>query len=417
MSRLPQILYVTHRVPYPPDKGDRIRTFHILRSLSQKYQVYLACLADEPVSAETETVLRKYCKQLAIIPMNRLKRWGRMGWSILTGGVTSISAFRSHALDSVIWRWADAISFDLTLVSSSAMAPYVRMPALRNTPCVVDLVDVDSEKWKNYADAASFPKSMVFQREGKVLRQYEQHLAKTCDALLLVSDAESDLFRSFMPHAPVQTISNGVDLDFFKPSSTTLKQNQCVFVGALDYLPNIDAVCWFAQEVWPAVKQNCHEATFKIVGRRPSPQVQALSAMAGIEVVGQVPDVRPHVHESSVVIAPLRIARGLQNKVLEAMAMGKPVLSSPAALAGLHKHALHPAVCVTSINDWISQLLQLFSDPLQCQQLGNAGRNYVETWYSWESCMQPLHELFAKIMQKPAESGKIKPLCLGQPSR
>lgn len=417
MSRLSKILYVTHRVPYPPDKGDRIRTFHTLRSLSEKYQVYLACLADEPVSPDAEQVLQSYCNKLAIIPVNRLKRWGRMGWSILTGGVTSISAFRSLALEFIIRQWADTIPFDLTLVSSSAMAPYTRIPALRRVPCVVDLVDVDSEKWKNYAESVSFPKSMVFHREGKVLRQYEKYLAESSHALLLVSDAESDLFRTFMPTAPVQTISNGVDLDFFKPSCTTPQQNQCVFVGALDYLPNIDAVCWFAQEIWPAVKQNCHEATFKIVGRKPSPRVQALAAVAGIEVVGQVPDVRPYVHESSVVIAPLRIARGLQNKVLEAMAMGKPVLSSPAALAGLLKHAQHPAICVTSINDWISQLLQLFSDPLQCQQLGSAGRNYVEKWYSWESCMQPLHELLTKIMQKPAESGKIKPLCLGQPTR
>lgn len=416
MPHLPSILYVTHRVPYPPDKGDRIRTYHTLRYLSTRYKVHLACLADEPVSDSTQQVLHSLCEQVAIIPADRFKRWGRMGWSILTGGVTSISAFHSQVLQALIHQWSHNLEFDLTLVSSSAMAPYIAIPELRNTPRVVDLVDVDSEKWNNYAVSSFFPKSFVFQREGKALRRYERHLAKTSDALLLVSDAESDLFRSLVPDAPVHTISNGVDLEYFHPSHDEVRPNHCVFVGALDYLPNIDAVCWFAQEVWPEVTRKCPDATFSIVGRKPAPRVLALASIAGIEVVGQVADVRPHVHRSSVVIAPLRIARGLQNKVLEAMAMGKPVLSSPAALAGLHQHVPNPAQCVTTNSEWISRLLQLFNEPDLCHQLGRAGREYVESWYSWDRCLQPLHELFMKIMQKPVQSGKTQPLSLGAPA-
>lgn len=386
-------------MPYPPDKGDRIRTFHTLRNLAKNHHVHLACLADEAVPKETEQVLQGLCEQVAIVPIQTRMRKLKMAWSILSGGIASVTAFRSKALSSIIKTWSDEIEFDLALASSSSTAPYLEATRLHDVPSIIDLVDVDSEKWLNYSASAAIPKRWIYQLEGKALRKYEQQISAWAQAVLLVSEAESQLFRKFAPHAAVHTITNGVDLDYFQPGQETTVKHQCVFVGALDYLPNIDAVCWFANKVWPSIRKMHADAVVQIVGRRPVPAVQALAQIPGVEVVGQVPDVRPYVERAAVVIAPLRIARGLQNKVLEALAMAKPVVASPAALAGLHLHTSNPAVQVDSDENWVTLLGDLFSNDERRLALGKQGREYVEKHYHWDRCLEPLQQLIASITE------------------
>lgn len=390
------ILYLTHRVPYPPDKGDRIRNYHILRFLAERYSVHLACLSDEPVSYETRQVLNGICDRVAIIPLKSSTRRARMGWSLLTGQSASLSAFHSGELHSVIQKWSSGTGYDLALASSSSMAPYLDK-IRRTTPVMIDLVDVDSEKWLNYASSSRLLKSWIYRREGVALRKYELEISQWAKAVLLVSDAERDLFRGISPDAPVQTITNGVDLDYFQPTQKEAIPGRCVFVGALDYHPNVDAVCWFADEVWPRVRKANPQATFQIVGRQPVASVLNLSGLPGIEVVGQVPDVRPYVQDACVVVAPLRIARGLQNKVLEAMAMGKPVIAGPPALAGLRLDVPNPAVRVNTIADWVSTLTDLLHDSTRSNELGHQGRDYVERYYHWKSCLEPLQQLIHQV--------------------
>jgi polysaccharide biosynthesis protein PslH len=391
------LLYVTHRVPFPPDKGDRIRTFNTLRFLAERHDVHLACLADEEVATETRGELDRLCRRVAIHPVGSGLRWLKAGWSLVSGGTASVGAFRSASLAETLRGWVRETKFDLVLASASSVAPYLRFPELRDIPAIVDLVDVDSQKWLDYAAAASGVRKWVYGREGQALRHYEREVAAWARAILLVSEAESELFRGIAPQATIRTITNGVDLEYFRPDGTAAQRALCVFVGAMDYRPNVDAVCWFAEAIWPGVRRAVPEATFRIVGRKPAPAVEALQQHPGIEVIGQVPDVRPYVNGAAVVVAPLRIARGLQNKVLEALALAKPVVAGPPALAGFPPGHTPPALCASSPEEWISSLVGLFGDAERQGQLARAGREYVERHFHWDRCLEPLDGLIQQL--------------------
>lgn len=372
----------------------------------------MASLADEPVSQETREVLADLCESVAIVSVQSKLRKLRMAYSILTGGIASLAAFRSAQLEKVIDSWAASTPFDLAIASASNVAPYLESNRLSSVPKIVDLVDVDSEKWLNYASSSTFPKSWIYQREGSTLRTYEQHIASWAKAISLVSEAETDLFETIAPAANLQTISNGVDLEYFQPATIDPCPLHCVFVGALDYHPNIDAVCWFAENVWPQVRQKHSDAIFQVVGRKPIQAVLDLGRRPGIEVIGQVPDVRPYVHRAAVVVAPLRIARGLQNKVLEAMAMAKPVVASPAALAGLLQNVCNPAIRAESVEEWLTALDRLFSNKDRDKTLGQQGREYVEANYQWDLCLEPLHRLVENCPDHGSENKEPQPVTI-----
>jgi sugar transferase (PEP-CTERM/EpsH1 system associated) len=208
-----------------------------------------------------------------------------------------------------------------------------------------------------------------------------------------VSTAEVEVFREFCTWDCVYPVTNGVDLDYFSPRATPAENNGCVFVGAFDYKPNIDAACWFCREVWPEIHRRRPETKLRLVGRRPTPEVCHLSGKPGVDVIGQVPDVRPYLAEAAVVIAPLRIARGVQNKVLEALAMGKPVLASPQALAGLEHKPHLPALAATLPHEWIGLLVALLEDEGKRRELGAAGRRFVELYHAWDRCLEPFDRL------------------------
>jgi sugar transferase (PEP-CTERM/EpsH1 system associated) len=389
------LLYVVHRVPYPPDKGDRIRAYHILRHLSRHAEVHLACLADEPAAEATRSALERYCARVAVVPLGRRSRWLWALASATVGGSLSEGAFHSHALAALLRRWAEETTFHAALASASSVAPYLRVGRLRDVPAVVDLVDVDSQKWFDYAEASRAPRSWVYRLEGRRLRRREQALAEWARAVTLVSEHEVALLRPFVPQGIVHALGNGVDQEYFRPQECADGENGCVFVGALDYRPNVDGACWFAREVWPTIHARHPVARLRLVGRRPSPEVCRLGAIPGVEVIGQVPDVRPYVAAAAVAVVPLRIARGVQNKVLEAMAMAKPVLASPAALAGLGNGPDLPALRAAGVADWVSTLCNLLDDPARRQRLGLAGRQYVLRHRDWEHCLQGLVPLLS----------------------
>jgi sugar transferase (PEP-CTERM/EpsH1 system associated) len=397
-------LYVVHRVPFPPDKGDRIRAFHVLRFLAGRARVHLACLADEPAGDDVRGELGRHCARVAVVPAGGPWRWARAAASLACGGTASVAAFRSRALAGVLREWARETRFHAALASASSVAPYLQQ-AVPGVPAVVDLVDVDSQKWYDYAAAARGPRAWLYRTEGRRLRRLECRLAARARAVTLVSEAEVELFRRFCPSEEAHAVTNGVDLDYFRPHSPALAEEGCVFVGALDYRPNVDGVCWFVREVWPSVHRRRPGARLRLVGRRPAPEVLTLGRVPGVEVVGQVPDVRPHLAWAAVAVAPLRIARGLQNKVLEALAMRKPVVASPQALAGLRERLDLPALTATSPAEWVGHLDRLLGDEGLRRQLGAAGRRYAEAHHSWGRCLEPLAALLG-LPATPRKGGE-----------
>lgn len=386
------LLYLVHRLPYPPDKGDRIRAYHLIQHLSQRARVHLACLADEPVPSESVSALQEFCARVRVVPV-RSSRWARALSSLARGGTVTAGAFYSPGLVRVIREWARDTPFTAALASSSAMVSYMRRHELAGIPAVVDLVDVDSQKWLDYAAASRGARASLYRTEGRRLRKLESSLPSWARAVTLVSEAETELFRSFCPSPDVHTIPNGVDLEYFRQQSPALVEDGCVFVGALDYKPNVDAVTWFCKEVWPSVVHGHPNARLRLVGRRPVPEVLRLAEVPGVDVVGQVPDVRPHLAWAAVAVAPLRIARGVQNKVLEALAMRKPIVASPQALAGLRERLDLPALTATTPAEWAEHIGRLLDDEPLRRQLGAAGRRYVEAHHSWERCLEPLCDL------------------------
>jgi sugar transferase (PEP-CTERM/EpsH1 system associated) len=272
------------------------------------------------------------------------------------------------------------------------LSTYLRIPELRGTPKVIDLIDVDSEKWYEYATASSGPRSWLYRLEASRLRRLEQDLATWTKAITLVSDPEVGLFRRFCARGSVHAVGNGVDLEYFHPHPSP-SDATCVFVGALDYRPNVDGVIWFCKTVWPEVRRRRPDASLALVGRNPAPAVRALAAMPSVNIVGQVPDIRPHVARAAVAIAPLQIARGVQNKVLEALAMNRAVVASLPALEGLAAEPGRHLVAATTTSEWVDCLVQLFADPRLRDRLGAAGRQYVEEHHRWERCLDPLGPL------------------------
>lgn len=392
MKNSKRILYLTHRVPYPPDKGDRIRTYNTLLSLSQHHQVDLLTLADESVEDETVKKLHELCGLVNIIPLHTSFQRTRMAWSILAGKSATLTAFHSPKATQTIANWMKSHHYDVLLASSSGVAPYIidYSPSIFT---IIDLVDVDSEKWFNYASSAGWYKKWIYQCEGKALRRFELTIAKRGIPITLVADAESALFRELAPQADIYTVTNGVDLEYYRTKVPVPNNMNCVFVGALDYHPNIDGIRWFANHVWPTVREKYPQASINIVGRKPDPSVIELGTIPGIKVIGQVPDVRPFIINAQTVIVPLRIARGLQNKVLEALAMSRPVVASSPALAGLSSIDSCPALRADNLSDWLLHFDQLFTGSSACHSLAQLGRSYVERHYAWDECLQPLHQL------------------------
>ncbi len=386
----PKILYLVHRVPYPPDKGDRIRAFHILRFLAQHADVDLACLADESVPASTIEALQPLCRRLTILPLGK-GRWARAFSSLLLGRSISEGAFEAAPLRDVLREWVSQTRYQAVLVSASSMVPYLRMPEITSIPAVIDLVDVDSEKWLEYARNKWWPKSWLYRTEGRRLRNLERRLPSWASAVTLVSRAEANLYRQFAAPGEIHDVTNGVDLNYFQDQAPEAEsEKDCVFVGALDYYPNVDAASWFCSEVWPGIHAKLPGTKLLLVGRRPVPAVQRLAQVPGVEVVGAVPDVRPYLSQAAVVVAPLRITRGLQNKVLEAMAMGKAVVASPQALAALAtRHGQHVVAAATP-QEWLDAVLRLLVDVPLRRQLGAAGRQYVEEQHDWDRCVRPM---------------------------
>jgi sugar transferase (PEP-CTERM/EpsH1 system associated) len=394
-----ELLFLVHRIPFPPNKGDKIRSFHILRHLSRSFRVHLGTFVDDPADWRYVDEVRRYCGELCVLPLDpsRAKLRGLRG--LLDGRALSLPYYDRPAMRAWVERIVRERPLAGVLVFSSAMAQYVdRYGDLRR---VIDFVDVDSDKWRQYAARKPWPLSWLYAREGERLLAFDRNIATHFDHGLFVSAEEAALFRSLAPEAAdkVDALENGVDVEFFDPdlhfdNPYTHEAEVIVFTGAMDYWANADAVSWFAREVFGRIRECRAQAVFYIVGARPTQEVKDLERLQGVTVTGAVPDVRPYLAHARLAVAPLRIARGVQNKVLEAMAMSRSVLASPAAVEGIDIRPGLDLSVADSVDDWLrSAVAALDGTGLPLPSIAN--RPFVTDRYGWARSLSRLDAYFA----------------------
>ncbi|EWY41267.1 sugar transferase [Skermanella stibiiresistens SB22] len=394
------LLFLAHRIPYPPNKGDKIRSWHLLRHLAERHRVHLGCFVDDPEDRIHEPVLRALCASCHFAPINpRLAKLASLG-GLLRREALTFAFYRNRGLTRWVRETHAARDIAAQFVFSSSMAPFAAAADGFQGTRIVDFIDLDSDKWRQYADAGRPPMSWIHRREARLLGAAEVAIAAEASASLFVSEAEADLFRHRRGVAAerVHGLGNGVDLEYFDPrrdypNPWAAGGPVLVFTGMMDYRANVDAVCWFAAEVLPAIQARHPSVRFAIVGARPDARVTRLAQQPGVIVTGRVPDVRPFVAHAAVAVAPLRIARGIQNKVLEAMAMARPVVATVQAHEGIDAEPgtdLLVAEDAAGLADHIGDLLDA---PDAAQALGERGRRRLAGHYTWERRLAPLDRI------------------------
>jgi glycosyltransferase involved in cell wall biosynthesis len=467
MSRK-KVLYLAHRIPFPPNKGDKIRSFNEIKHLAQKYDLYLGFLIDDPADLKHVEALREYCVDLAWDQIDPKKKKIKSAPHMLLGRALSLPYFYSADLQRTIDRWIEEQHFDAVLCFSGPMAEYVfKSNTLDrrsdNAPrLVMDFCDVDSDKWGQYAADARFPMNIVYGLEQKRLLAYEARVNHEFDYSIFVTDNEARLFEELVPGARnVKVVGNGVDFEFFNPAAvpdntvdtttaaprrgapmcaqtatdpahnqqddtprrgeaclaqpatdpahnqrdggrdqgahrcapTTAEPMRLVFTGAMDYHANVDAVTWFCRDILPIVRESGIDPEFYIVGGRPAPAVKALEQIPGVAVTGFVDDIRTWYARADVCVLPMRLGRGVQNKVLEAMAMQRPVVTTTKAAEGVGAKDLQHLLVADSPEDIAKSVIELCKNPNARKQLGEAGRTYVTENFDWKRNMEKLEKL------------------------
>lgn len=393
-----RILFLAHRYPYPPNKGDKIRAFHIAEHLLKRHEVALGFTMTpgdgEPDMGWAGKFSDVYCGR--VVNADRLMR---AGLAMVTGEPISVVAFRHGGLQQWVSRIVAEKKPDLIYVFSSAMAQYVP----KGAQVILDFCDVDSEKWRQYGEMQGPERRWFYRMEARRLLKFDRAQAAAARASIFVSEDEKRIFDRLSPETKSShvAIGNGVDVDFFDPAKVTPRERVAptiAFVGMMDYWPNIDAVTWFAKDIFPLVRTRRPEARFQIVGARPVAAVTALGTLPNVEVTGAVDDVRPYVAAADVVVAPLRIARGIQNKVLEGMAMARPCVTTPGALEGINAvrgRDLLTGETAEQIADAVLQVL----DGRAPAGLGPAARAFVLANHEWGANLRKLDDLVAQCVR------------------
>jgi sugar transferase (PEP-CTERM/EpsH1 system associated) len=387
------LLFLTHRIPYPPNKGDKLRSFHILRYLSERYHVHLGAFIDNSEDTRFVEEVRRYCAEFYFAQLNPGIAKFRCLRGLVSGEALSIPYYRHDGLQAWVNTQCATGRIMHIVVFSSPMAQYVK--AYRDARRIADLVDVDSDKWMQLSSRQRWPLSAIYRREAKQLLRYERAIAREFDATTFVSEAEAEMFRRLAPDcsSKISHFNNGVDCDYFSPARDypnpyASDERVIVFTGAMDYWPNIDAVSWFARKAFPAIRRRLPEAKFYIAGANPGRGVTRLSALPGVVVTGKVEDMRPYLKHADVAIAPMRVARGVQNKILEAMAMEKPVVASAEAASALHVRLGAELHTARDRNEWIALVLSALAGEMRA--VGKAARERIVSDYSWSASLNRL---------------------------
>jgi sugar transferase (PEP-CTERM/EpsH1 system associated) len=401
VSRLAEILFLAHRIPYPPTKGDKIRAWHFLAHLARTHVVHLACFVDDPEDWQYADHLRTICAECHFAAMSRARTWRAGLGALARNEAASVAGLRDAALAAWIGNLAQRRPIRSVFAYSAAMAQYLARGPAHGLRRIVDFVDVDSEKWAQMAAYHRWPSSWLYRRESRRLRAFDRDVVERCDHCLFVSPTEAQSFQQLIPSAmgKAVVVPNGVDSGHFSPEHCLPRPfgpggPVVAFTGDMSYWPNEDGVQWFARQVLPRLRAEQPDLRFVVVGRRPRLRLRRSATRLGFTLTGAVPDVRPFLAHSAVAVVPLRVARGVPNKVLEAMAMTKAVVATPAAAAGLRVRA-EQEILLAADPDAFARAIARALDPQFARVLGTRARARVLADYAWAPSLRLLDGLVA----------------------
>jgi sugar transferase (PEP-CTERM/EpsH1 system associated) len=389
-----KILYVCHRVPFPPKRGGKIRPFNMISHLARSHEVTVASLARSPEEAKESEGLRDHCHEVLLGQVTLPGALLRMALAAPTRRPFSMGYFYSPHLRSQIDEKLRRESFDLIFVHCSSVAQYVANAS--GVAKILDFGDMDSQKWQIYRRIRAFPASLVYGLEGWKLEREERRLARQFDLCTCTTREELATLESYRTGVPADWFPNGVDYDYFAPSDEPYDPDLISFIGRMDYYPNQEAMLRFCRETLPLIQEQRPTAKLVIVGADPSTEIRALARLPGVSVTGSVPDVRPHVRASAVNVAPLKVARGTQNKILESMAMGVPVVTSSVAARGVDAVAGEHILCADTPEEESRHVLELMENARTRSRFAESSRQRVLSHHDWSRSMERLDEIIER---------------------
>jgi sugar transferase (PEP-CTERM/EpsH1 system associated) len=382
------VVMLYHRLPFPPNKGEKMRAFQQVRHISAHHRVWLACFADTPQDRKDTAEVQRMCHRVEVVPLYKSVALSRGGLDLLRGGTMTEGYYSDRAMDRVIESFSEDGLFDVGFAFSSSMARYLeQVPAHRH---VLDMNDFDSHKWSNYAERSAWPMSEIFAAESRRLAQREREMIDRFDLTLMVNERECR--RCGGPHPALQALSTPMDADSYAIVDHVPQDKIVAFVGTLNYRPNAEAIAWFAEHVWDAVHAQHPDATWWIIGRHPGRAIRSLDGRNGIVVHGAVPEIRDYLRRVRVFVAPTRTDIGVQTKVLEALAAGRPTVISDLGHAGVNAPADVYRVAADG-PQFAEAVNGLLSDYDQCVSMSAAGRSFVRTHYDLPEVMPTFEKL------------------------
>lgn len=407
-----KLLFLSHRLPCPPHKGEKIRALNIIRYLARRHEVHLASMVDDARDLGHVSLLRPHVRSLLVQQVHAPVRKAFALTALLGHGPITSRYFYSRSLQRRIDALIEREQLEAVFCSSSAMAEYVlrsrHADRLRSVPRIMDLIDVDSAKWQQFAAQSGPWIAWLYRREAQRLSSLEQRIGREFDCILVVTEAERRCFPGGVPKDHIRAMANGADLDYFAPARIrpdSRASPALVFTGVMDYRPNVEGVCWFADTILPRIREAVPDVQLYVVGNHPVRAVRRLARRPGITVTGFVPDIREYLAMAAVCIAPLRIARGIQNKVLEAMAMARPVVATPQAFDGIDAERGQDILVAATESDFAEQVVGLLREPQRAFEIGRCARACIERRYSWAGNLRLLDELLPD--SRPADSARI----------
>ncbi|SFK99923.1 hypothetical protein SAMN05216302_102534 [Nitrosomonas aestuarii] len=393
-----KILYICHRFPFPPKRGGKIRPFNMIKYLTEQgHQVWVASLARSQQEYDECAGIADYCHQYTIGLINESVQWARMIAYLPIPTPSSLAYFYNRQLKKQINSWLETENFDLIFVHCSSVAQYVEN--VKHIPKILDYGDMDSQKWLTYRGFKPFPLNLGYWWEGMKMEYSEKKLAPRFDLTTCTTKAELSTLRSYGTAIRTDWFPNGVDADFFQPDGTAYDPLSISFIGRMDYFPNQQCMLEFCQHTLPLIQQKIPETELYIVGAEPSREIKALERIKGVHVTGSVKDVRPYILKTAAMIAPLNIARGTQNKILEAMAMGVPVVSSSLAADGIDAVSGEHFLTADTPAEYAEKLISLMESASLRDKYAKAGRERMLSNHSWHESMSKMESLILNCVK------------------